>query len=284
MFIPAPRVGVSTSSELASSEARYPSLFAEIRADFEDLTQHGVITRARALAVEVKGQHVNSTEYPMYFTGDLDARFVLVHLNPKDDDSHEPRRTAPLLLKSFEEYFDTFRHWGERCYAPGCARPTKTAFDKKQVRFLRPFGTIEFENTDLGEAGFVNLRRVVDCKLQLELIPYGSADFNAGAFQMASIRPHFERILRVIATCDRDFVVFCGKVFTPILKDFVVGAPHRFNLLKKGNVPERLTSTFANVEIPHRGKVIKAGWCQSWARKGLPMTAYAREVVARYAR
>ena len=128
------------------------------------------------------------------------------------------------------------------------------------------------------------MRRVVDCKLQLELIPYGSADFNAGAFGMASIRPHFERILRVVATCHRDFVVFCGKVFTPILKEFVVGDPHRFNLLKKGDVPERLTSSFANIEIPYGDRVIRAGWCPSWARKGLPMTAYAREVVARYAR
>ena len=255
-----------------------------MRADFEDLTQRGMISRARELAVEVKGQHVNSAEYPMYFTGDLDARFVLVHLNPKDDDSHEPMRAAPLQLKTFEEYFDVFRHWGDRCYAPGCERPTKTAFDKKQRRFLRPFGTIEFEKTDLGEAGFENLRRVVDCKLQLELIPYGSADFNAGAFEIAAIQPHFERILRVIATCPRDFVVFCGKVFAPLLKEFVIGDPYRFNLLKKGNVPERLTSTFANIEIPHGATVVKGGWCQSWARKGLPMTAYAHAVVARYAR
>ncbi len=115
-----------------------------------------------------------------FFTGDLDASFVLVHLNPKQRDvtSDEPA-DFPLPFRSFEEYFDVCRHFGARMYGSESSRTHRSQFDLKQVRFLEPFDVIDFVEEKTREDRFTNLERLFDCKLQLELIPYGSNSFSA---------------------------------------------------------------------------------------------------------
>lgn len=88
----------------------------------------------------------------MYFTGDLDARLVLVHLNPKQTDDPAPRFQGPPPVNTFEEYFDIFRNWGARFYGVGTDREFMSRFDRKQIRFLRPFGAIDFDASDSGES------------------------------------------------------------------------------------------------------------------------------------
>jgi hypothetical protein len=139
----------------------------------------------------------------MYFTGDLDAPVVLVHLKPKQaDDAVE----TAFPVSTFEQYFDVHRNWGARMYGSDGYREFKSRFDRKQVRFLRPFNVIDF-GPDANEDGLLrNLERVVDHKLQLELVPYGSDTFNASAFGVPEVKAHFQRVLRVIAATKRKYV------------------------------------------------------------------------------
>jgi hypothetical protein len=53
---------------------------------------------------------------------------------------------------------------------------------------------------------------VVDHKLQLELVPYGSTSFATRGFTPEVLGPHFGRILATIAVVPRRYVLFCGAV------------------------------------------------------------------------
>lgn len=273
-----PIVTTATAEEIAAYRPRYGWFFDEIARELDEFLATGTIARATDLALRT-GQQLNAHQYPQFFTGDLDADVVLVHLNPKQSASCD----ATLPIKTFEEYFDAFRHFGARMYGPGAARTHKSPFDRKQVRFLRPFGLIDFVPEDSKDADFTNLERVVDRKLQLELIPYESNNFDSKAFSHEIVAPYLERILSVISARPRRFVMFCGKVFGPVLSRFVVeDHSYSFKLRKKDGADDRLMSSFAMVSIPFGRSHIDAGWCPSWSRQGLPMAAYGVEVRSRY--
>lgn len=274
---PTPRVTPATQQAIAAYEPRYGWFFDDIRKDVEEFSSARRISRARALS-EATGQPLADRQYPMYFTGDLDAEFVLVHLNPKQADA---AAETIFPVSTFEQYFDVHRNWGARMYGSDGYRKFKSRFDRKQVRFLRPFNVIDFGPDDNEDGLLRNLERVVDHKLQLELVPYGSDAFNASAFGVPEIKAHFQRVLRVIAATDRKFVLFCGAVFGTLIGESVTKT-HRFNLRRKDGVLERAASEFSNLSIPHEGRRILAGWCRSWARQGIPMESYAAEVARRY--
>jgi len=107
---------------------------------------------------------------------------VLVHLNPKQRDNLAPVYQGPLWLPTFDAYIDYHQHFGKHHYGSQSQRTHKSPFDHKQIRFLRPFGVINFVEQKAKEDTYTNLERVIDDKLQLELIPYGSATFNTRHF------------------------------------------------------------------------------------------------------
>ncbi len=274
-----PQVSATTYSEIAAYRWRYATFFDDIATDIDEFVSTGAMSRARALA-SLTRQHLNYNNYPLFFTGDLDASLVLVHLNPKQLDDSSERFHGPFSVKTFEGDFDVCRHFGERMYGAGTPRTHKSPFDHKQIRLVRLFGVIEFVEGDTEEAVFTNLERVIDQKLQLELIPYGSDHFTAGAFLPSVLAPYLERILRVLTAHPRRYVLFCGAVFGPLLQDFIIDR-HRFTLRKNDGMPEQMKSEFANLSITFDGGQVRAGWCKSWARQGIPMVAYANEVLRR---
>lgn len=144
------------------------------------------------------------------------------------------------------------------------------------MRFLRPFNANDFVPDSVPGHVKVNLVRALDNKLQLELIPYASPTFSGRDFTSAILAPHFERVLGVIASYPRDYVIFCGVVFDRLLSignALVARDDHRFHLpTSKGiSVGEY---RFSNVTLRYRGSTINAGIAQSFATQGLPMPAY----------
>jgi hypothetical protein len=260
---------------------RYKSLFEEMKSDFDEFWATWSVRRARQLT-EATGQRFDDARLPQYFTGDLSSRFVLVHLNPVWDQ----KPLAPgdwRATTDFDTYVETSLQFGTRMYGPASARTHRSRFDAKQITFLREFGLIEFVTEQTKDDRFINLQRAIDRKLQVELIPYGSASFSPSWFTSELLEPHFHRVLDVIATEERDYVLLCGTIFERLLpKGSNVEAVQRFRLIKRNGVPERMESRFANVSIPFEGRTISAGLAYSWARQGLPMASYAKEIVARY--
>ena len=263
---------------------RYGRLLDDIQKEVEEFLATGRMTRAFELTRQT-GQHLNHNEWPLYFTGDLDASFVLIHLNPKHADNKADRATNPSeRFSSWEEYFVFNRHFGARTYGPdGLRQPPISRFDQKQIRFLRPFGVIDFVEQRTQEDRWTNLERVVDHKLQMELVPYGSANFSTRAFPASVLDKDFDRLLSVLSAAPRDYIVFCGQVFEPLLSQFVIDE-HYFNLTKRDGTTERNRSRFSNVRIPYNGDTILAGLAHSWPRQGIPMESYAEECRKRYSR
>jgi hypothetical protein len=262
----------------------YASFIAEIGVDINDFITVGVMRRARELNAQLGRRVFNDNDEPLFFTGDLDASFVLVHLNPKEPDRPTDFRATPSF-STLEEYFEQRRWFGANKYGPAADGSHKSQFDHKQIRFLRPFGVIDFVDERSGDAAGrrANLERVIDRKLQLELIPYGSDAFSAADFvdRPEVLEPHIQRITEVIATHPRQFVIFCGAVFEPLLHPYVV-VEHKFKLPRADGAPTRAAYRFANLVIPNGDRPITAGLAHSWATQGLPMDAYAAEVHRRY--
>jgi len=123
---------------------------------------------------------------------------------------------------------------------------------------------------------------VLTHKLQLELIPYGSDTFSARGFTEEVLQPHYERIMSVICAHPRRYILFCGSVFEVLFDGYIVDQ-HEFRLRKKDGSFTRQRARFANLLLPFRGTTTTAGLAQSFARQGIPMSAYGEECRARYA-
>ena len=276
-----PLVTEETHREIEDYAERYPVLLGEMTRDIGELLETGTMTAARELVAAATGEHFNHNEPPLFFTGDLDASFVLVHLNPKQRDvtSDAPARFSPF--KSFEEYFDVCRHFGARMYGSDSSRTHRSQFDHKQIRFLAPFRVIDFGEEHGREDRFTNLELALDHKLQLELIPYGSDAFSARGLSPDLLQPHYERLMSVITAKRRDYVIFCGAVFERLMGPNVARG-HRFRLTKADGSQTKAEYRFANLRLPYGDEEIKAGLAPSWAQPGIPMSRYAEAVRDRY--
>jgi hypothetical protein len=263
--------------EIAEYRRRYGSLFDEIVVDVGALRSTGCINRARTLSAAT-GQRFVDDDYPAFFFGNLDASFVLVHLNPKLAFDRVPKLDGDPAVYSPEEHFQRHLYFGQRMYGPLSPRTHKSAFDHKQVRFLRQFDVIEFTDD-----AYLNLQHALDQKLQLELIPYGSPTFSTGGFTQEILSPHYQRIMRVIATVPRKYVIFCGSVFAKLLQPDWIVDEHTFHLTKNDGSLTRDVARFSNLRLPWGDRAVHAGLAHSWPRQGIPMASYGREVRARYA-
>jgi hypothetical protein len=271
--------GAAADASAAASRFRHPyaNLFGEITLDVGELREAGSMSRAKTLSAAT-GQPFVDDDYPAFFFGDLNASFVLVHLNPKLAIGRVPKFDGDPEAYTAEEHFARHRHFGRRMYGPLSPRAHKSQFDRKQIRFLRQFDVIQFTDDE-----FANLERVIDQKLQLELIPYGSPSFSTGGFTQEILRPHYQRVMRVIATVPRKYVIFCGSVFEKLLQPDWIVDEHTFHLMKNDGSKTRDVARFSNLRLPWGDHTIHAGLAHSWPRQGIPMAAYGREVRERYA-
>jgi hypothetical protein len=260
-------------------DRRYARLLTEIRRDVGELIKTGVMEPARDLS-DRTGLHFNASEWPLFFTGDPNSQFVLVHLNPKEKDSTGPFASRGRY-KDVDDYIAGHQRYGARTYGAEATSAHKSPFDHKQLRFARPFGAIAFVEEQGRADRLVNLERVIDRKLQLELVPYGSDNFRARRRDADALRPHFERVLQTIVAAPREYVIFCGSVFESFLSPYVEDV-EAFSLSKGDDGVAQYRVRFANLVIPWEDKIIRAGLAHSWPMQGLNMSAYAEEIKKRY--
>jgi hypothetical protein len=120
----------------------------------------------------------------------------------------------------------------------------------------------------------VRLERVIDRKLQLELIPYRSPAFATSKIKRAGplLDPHVQRLLSTIAAAPRDYVIFCGAIFDFVLSRRIAErVDYETCLLKRDGTKMRQRSRFTSVSLRTDARDLQAGIAQSWARQGMPM-------------
>lgn len=258
-----------------------------MRDDFEEFHKDRKIERAKNFT-EITGMHVNHNEYPAYFFGDLNAKFVLVHLNPKQEDNKSDKYVGELKFTDFKEYFNFHQNFGNFRYSKFVTERSKSGFDSKQVRFIKPFNVIDLDHED----DYVNLERVIDKKLQLELIPFGSDSFKTDLINPKILKSYIDLLLDTITQQKRDYVIFCGSVFETVLKDYIVSTggktqkqDYKFKLLKGDGSITKAHSRFSKIHLDFNGHKIHAGIAPSFPRQGLTgklMEEYGRKCYELY--
>ena len=243
-----------------------------IQYNFNEWKEQGKCSQAIELNKKIGGEYFCESN-PHFFTGDLSADLVLVHLNPKRNknkvsglyDVERPK------FNSFEEYFDYFSYFGRYNYGENSERTHKSPFDKKQIRFLKPLNILPFSGNDI----YKDLEVVMDNKLQIELIPFGSENFNYNKVGIKNIEPFIDNILSLIAAKERKQVIFCGRVFDDILEEyFSKKKVHEFKLQKTDGTYTIGDYHFIEVEIKYNNKVIKAVIAPQYAMQGMPIEQY----------
>lgn len=204
---------------------------------------------------------------PHFFTGDLNAKLVMVQLNPK-------REKSDFFTKakaSIDFYFDYYSNYGKYVYGKGSKRDFKSKFDQKLIRFLRPLDIIDLNSHDV----FINLENVVDKKLQIELIPFGSPNFDYSKIPKSELDVYIQLILSLIFAIERSCVIFGGRVFSQILSPYIGHRElHRFKLQKVNGELSKNVYELEKLSISFQEKSIEAFIAPHFAIQGMPVEAY----------
>jgi len=138
---------------------------------------------------------------------------------------------------------------------------------------------LSLDNQDINQ----NLEAVIDGKLQLELIPFGSPDFLYRKIGVNNIKPYVSRLLSIIGENQRKYVVFCGRVFEHILSDYIIDkTTHSFKLTKNEGNPTKSDFQVINITLQSEVKKINACIAPQFAKQGYPVTEYGKKVKELY--
>jgi len=242
---------------------------------FNQWKNNDAVDEAIQLNKEI-GLEYFDTANPHFFTGKTDSELVLVHLNPKRNKEHWNKKCD---FADFQSYWKSYEKFGNRNYGEDSKRTHKSPFDHKQIRFLKPFDILSLDNQDINQ----NLEAVIDGKLQLELIPFGSPDFLYRKIGVNSIKPYVSRLLSIIGENQRKYVVFCGRVFEHILSDYIIDkTTHSFKLTKNEGNPTKSDFQVINITLQSEVKKINACIAPQFAKQGYPVTEYGKKVKELY--
>jgi hypothetical protein len=220
---------------------------------------------------ETIGEVYFDTGNPHFFTGDLKAKLVMVQLNPK----REKRDFFLKSKKSFEYYLEFYSYYGKYVYGIESKRNFKSKFDQKLIRFLKPLNLIDLNSTDV----FQNLENVVDQKLQLELIPFGSPNFDYNKIPNSELDQYIDQILSLITSVKRSCIIFGGRVFSKILSPFIVNKEiHRFKLLKVNGELTKNEYEIEKLSLSFEGKPFNAIIAPHFAIQGMPVEQYGKKL------
>lgn len=240
-------------------------LLSVMKRDLDEFHSTGKIERAKALTLTT-GMHVNHNEYPEYFFGDLGAKFILIHSHPKQNDNLDTCYQGEFKFQNFTDYVIYHQKFGEKNYNESLQSRCKSSYDTKQVHFIKPFDALDLSSDD----DFINLQRVMDDKLQLELIPFSSSSFKVDLVTHDVLQPYTELLLDTIIKTKRDYIIFCGKVFESLLKPYAVkNEDHTFKLVKTDGSLSKNNANFSCLVLHYKGHEFKAGIAHSFAQQGL---------------
>ena len=256
--------------------------------DLESLFNNNFIAEARKLNSGLGEKYFHDNMQPMYYNGKVDAKTVLIMLNPGNGDdpknpySFENQKKDFNSLEDFQnKHIDSLVNFGAYHF-----NDKLDNFDLKQAAFLHNFKNLDFEipnefwnNDDLKR---IAKRNVLMDKLQLEFIPYPSRDFKGllDNIKLASqniihLKKYIYSVLDTIIEYPRDNVFFCSKQFYNLFA--VCQEIEGFNAkLEMDSIREfkdtegKLILRFSKVTIYYKDNIINAGIAHSFASQALP--------------
>jgi len=227
------------------------------------------------------GQDYFDTASPGFFAGDIEAKLVLVHLNPKRDEIDKKGRKlwGQKCEEDFDTYWERHVHFGKLTFGKDVENRKKSSFDLKQTRFLNPFGFFDFNKEP-----FHDLEEVMEKKLQLELVPFGSPNFDFNVVGIDNIEHFIRNLLEIITVCERKYIIFCGKVFKDFFqkifeKYIIEEKTHKFYLTTQKGERTKRTYDVINIKLQYDKKeIITACIAPQFAQFGCPIARYGEKV------
>lgn len=260
-----------------------------IKQDLDDLYNNGIINAAQRLSMGMFGVKNKFSAYglPGHYTGDRNAKTVMVMLNPGNDvgKANNPINIHNSLLKlgintaSLHDFIDTYKigcnNFGE------IDRNRLDNFDIKQAVFLKSWSGCGVNNLNPfpTKKDKVALRYVKENvlmqKLQLELIPYASSSFIIPSGKNSLLFPFLETLFDEIFNkkVERKYVIFCSDYFQKLFTEYDANNPGSVNFdVKKGKI------LFKNgnhayctpIRIHYNSNSIKAVIAHTFPNKSLP--------------
>lgn len=258
--------------------------------DIIELQGENEISAAIELSAIIKPQDAESESHrfstrgvPHYYYGKREKATVVVNLNPG--------KAAKIADKEFENAPEEYRrqptdlfienyHKEQRTYA--LKAKIADSFDVKQAAFLTAWeenGIDLPRNPDWNdkETRTVAAKRVIDNKLQLELVPYASAKFDFNSRNVNLLFPYVDMILDEIFAQERKYIIFQSAKFEKIFKDYNKAHPNTFTLLPLDDDNNRvllkeggtLHGRCRVVKINYNGKTCNALIAHTFPNQGL---------------
>lgn len=245
----------------------------QIRTEIEQLISTGKNQKALELSTTT-GQSFDCHQYPRYFTGDLQAKVVLIRFHYEQANDRTARNQ--LSFNNFDEYFDYYQNFGTYNFGRNSPRKIHSLFDIKQVEFLQPLNLIDLVTENSEADRLLNLEIIRDRVLRLKLIPYATNNFSLRGFTPEILQFHVERILNIIIQYPREYILFYGSAFEQILRKYTT-AKHKFELRKEEQQSREHNFRFSILNLSYRGQTIKAGLAQSVTSLSKSMSYYGKE-------
>lgn len=241
-----------------------------IESAFEEWQKNGFCSSALKLNTAIGSDYFDTCN-PHFYTGDINSKLVMVQLNPK----RELKDFNQKSTSTQAQYFDFYSNYGKVHYGIESKKNWKSKFDQKLIRFLRPLNLLELNSTDI----FKNLENVVDQKLQVELIPFGSPSFDYTKFPQHLFSEYIELILGLITATERDCVIFGGRVFSQILSSYITSKEvFRFKLQKVNGNLTKNEYEIEKLTLCYEGIFFNAFITPQFAQQGLPVEAYGKKL------
>jgi hypothetical protein len=236
---------------------------------------------------KILGKELISENFiPMYFTGKYDAPTVFVMLNPGSQ-LNTSYSFSKNEKSNYENVDDFVSKYVEKNINIGKIDFDRLDnFDLKQAAFLLPFQdsgislpnfTLDLKNRELKLKA---KEAVLMQKLQLELIPYHSAKFdellsneNIAKNNIDLFLPHINRLLNVITSEDRKYVIFGAKQFYYLFKAFQNKFPESIEFKETKSLKIEGLKNKTNlslIQFNHNNKRIKGLIAHSFPRRDLP--------------
>ena len=241
-----------------------------VQKNFDEWKNQGYCNDAIMLNKKIGINYFDVCE-PHFFTGDLNSEIVLVMLNPK---RNKVLWNKPCDFFDWKSYLDSFTHFGLNQYGNNSKRIHKSPFDHKQVRFMKPFNILPFN----GEK-YHDLEIALDNKLQLELVPFGSPDFDYHVIGINNLEYFINRLLNVLQEYPKKYIIFCGRVFLEVFNNYTnKKIHHKFKLMKTDGNFTKSQFEVINIELFHNNQIINACIAPQFALQGAPIEAYGEKI------
>ena len=198
--------------------------------DFQQRLEGKEISSAVGISKAIKDR-ISFIGLPSYFFGDREAETVVINLNPGEDatlcDNAWGERTKGFgtSVEGFvDSYLERQRKYGDKY---GVTKKGKAdSFDVKLAAFLAPWegsgiGLQSDPDWDNEPCRMEAKTKVINNKLQLELVPYASAKFDLDPKgDVKLLFPYIETLLDEICAKDRTYVIFASSKFEYLFKQY----------------------------------------------------------------